>query len=37
VELVKGGDWGPKFVFSIKSMCEIVSVEGELTEGLLNY
>jgi hypothetical protein len=36
VELVKDGDWGPKFVFSIKSMCEIVSVEGELTEVFLN-
>jgi hypothetical protein len=31
VDLVKGGNWGPKSVSSIKSMCDIVSVEGELT------
>jgi hypothetical protein len=37
VELVKDGNWGPKFVFSIKSMCDIESVEGNLTEGFLNY
>jgi hypothetical protein len=37
VDLVKGGDWGPNSVFSIKSMCDIVSVEGVLTAGFLNY
>jgi hypothetical protein len=37
VELVKDGNWSPKFVFSIKSMCDIESVEGNLTEGFLNY
>jgi hypothetical protein len=37
VDLVKGGNWGPKSVFSIKSMCDIVSVEGELTADFLNY
>ena len=38
VELVKDGNWGPKFVFSIKPMCDIESVEGKLTVGgFLNY
>jgi hypothetical protein len=37
VELEKDGNWGPKFVFSIKSMSEIVSVDGDFTAGFLNY
>ncbi len=37
VDLVKGGNWSPKSVFSIKSMCDIISVEGEMTAGFLNY
>jgi hypothetical protein len=37
VELEEDGKWGPKFVFSIKSMSEIVRVDGDLTAGFLNY
>ena len=37
IELEKNRNWGPKFVFSIKSMSEVVSVDGELNAGFLNY
>ncbi len=37
VELNKDADWGPKFVFSIRPVYEIVSVDGDLFNGLLNY
>jgi hypothetical protein len=37
VELEEDGNWGPKFVFSIKSMSEIVRVDGDLTAGFINY
>ncbi len=37
VEFKEDGNWGPKFVFSIKSMSEIVRVDGDLTAGFLNY
>ena len=30
VDLVKGGDWGPKFVYSMKYLKDILRVEGEL-------
>ena len=34
VELDKNASWGPKFVFTIKHMCDIVSVEPtELDTG----
>jgi hypothetical protein len=34
---VKDGKWSPKSVFSIKSMSDVVSVEGELTSGFVNF
>jgi hypothetical protein len=37
IELVKDGKWSPKSVFSIKSMSDVVSVEGELTSGFVNF
>jgi hypothetical protein len=37
IELVKDGKWRPKSVFSIKSMSDVVSVEGELTSGFVNF
>ncbi len=30
VDLEKDGEWGPKCVFAIKTIRDIVSVEGEL-------
>ena len=37
VELKEDRNWGPKFVFIIKYMSEIVRVYGELTAGFLNH
>jgi hypothetical protein len=37
VKLEKDGKWGPKSVFSIKSMSDVISVEGELTSGVNFY
>jgi hypothetical protein len=35
-ELTKDANWGPKFVFSIRPLCEIVCVDGDLCNGFLN-
>lgn len=37
MELTKDEGWEPKFVFSIKPMCEIVSVDSGLCNQFLNY
>jgi len=30
VELKKGGDWGPKFVFCMRLMCDVHRIESDL-------
>ena len=37
VDLEKDGQWGPKYVFSIRPMMQIESIEGELSSGFLSW
>jgi hypothetical protein len=37
VDLEKDGRWGPKYVFSIRPLTQIESIEGELSSGFLSW